>query len=91
MSTDSSGVPLLSERLREFTDADLDMRIRQNLPGSIIYGQCVEERRRREYEALKKHHWTVTPGFWVSVVAAIFAAIAAWPVIRDWFSLPRPR
>ena len=34
---------------------------------------------------LKKAHWTLTPGFWVTVAAMVFAAIAAWPVIREWF------
>jgi hypothetical protein len=33
---------------------------------------------------LKKPHWTVTPGFWVAFAAMVFAAIAAWPVIREW-------
>jgi hypothetical protein len=31
-----------------------------------------------------KHHWSVTPGFWVAFAAMVFAAIAAWPVIREW-------
>ena len=33
----------------------------------------------------QKHHWTTTPGFWVSVLIMIFAGIAAFPVIRDKF------
>jgi hypothetical protein len=33
----------------------------------------------------RKPHWTITPAFIVGLLAMIFAAIAAWPVIRDWF------
>lgn len=29
-------------------------------------------------------HWTQSWGFWVSVIAALAALIAAWPVIKDW-------
>src|SRR5438552_2908549 len=27
-------------------------------------------------------HWTATWGFWVTVLACLFAAIAAWPVLK---------
>jgi hypothetical protein len=39
---------------------------------------------------LKELHWTVTPSFIVLLLTMIFAAIAAWPVIREWIpnSLP---
>lgn len=79
-----SGANSRGKRPSEFTDEELELRIQQGLPGSIIYDHCVEERRRRQLDSLKKPHWSITPGFWVAVVAAIFAAIAAWPVIRDW-------
>ena len=36
-------------------------------------------------EASERVHWTVTPGFIVAVLAMIFAAIAAWPVLLSWF------
>src|SRR5262245_53671129 len=32
----------------------------------------------------RKPHWTTAPMFWVTVLALIFAALAAWPVIRGW-------
>jgi hypothetical protein len=35
-------------------------------------------------EAGPEPHWSTVPMFWVAVGALIFAAIAAWPVIRDW-------
>jgi len=31
---------------------------------------------------LKKPHWSVTPTFIITFLAMLFAAIAAWPVIR---------
>ena len=36
-------------------------------------------------------HWTVTPGFIIGVLAMVFAAIAAWPVIHDWLQKSPPR
>ncbi len=36
----------------------------------------------------RKSHWTDTPTFIISLLALLFAAIAAWPVIRDWFPKP---
>ena len=35
-------------------------------------------------------HWSVTPGFIVGVLAMLFAAIAAWPVVREWFQASPP-
>jgi hypothetical protein len=32
----------------------------------------------------KKEHWSLTPSFFVLCATAIFAAIAAWPIIHDW-------
>lgn len=34
---------------------------------------------------LKKPHWSLAPSFIVAVLAMLFAAIAAFPVIRSWF------
>lgn len=41
-----------------------------------IHAQLVE---------LKKPHWSLTPVFIVAVLAMLFAAISAWPVIRELF------
>lgn len=41
----------------------------------------VEER----LDKLRTPHRIFIIGFWVSVATMIFAAIAAWPVIREWF------
>jgi hypothetical protein len=44
----------------------------------------------RRHQELKKPHWTATPNFWVAVLAMIFAAIAACPVVREWFQPSAP-
>jgi len=38
---------------------------------------------------LKKPHWSLTPSFIVILLTMLFAAIAAWPIIRAWFQ-PSP-
>jgi len=35
-------------------------------------------------------HWTLIPAFWVLVATMIFAAIAAYPVILEWFQSSPP-
>lgn len=35
---------------------------------------------------IKKHHWTLTPTFWVTVITAVAACIAAFPVVKEWIS-----
>lgn len=51
-----------------------------------LHGEVMEEHRKLKssVDELREPHWTMTPSFWVSVAAMIFAAIAAWPVIRAW-------
>jgi hypothetical protein len=39
---------------------------------------------------LKKPHWSLTPVFIVTTLAMLFAAIAAWPVIREWIQSSPP-
>ena len=48
-------------------------------------------------EAAAQPHWTTTPNFWITVcgfvvafLSMIFAAIAAWPVIKEWIHKPSP-
>lgn len=41
-------------------------------------------------QKLHKPHWTVNPGFLVISLTMIFAAIAAWPVVREWIPAFRP-
>jgi len=44
---------------------------------------------RKAAQAALKPHWSITPGFIVGVLAMIFAAIAAWPVIQGWIPAAR--
>jgi hypothetical protein len=39
---------------------------------------------RRAIEKGPKAHWSQAPGFWVAVVAAIAALVAAWPIVHGW-------
>ena len=41
-------------------------------------------------QRLGKPHWSLTPGFVVILLTMIFAAIAAWPVIREWLPASQP-
>lgn len=36
--------------------------------------------------ASPKHHWSLSPAFIVACITMILAAIAAWPIVRDWFA-----
>ena len=44
----------------------------------------------RTAAASERVHWSVTPGFIVGVLAMLFAAIAAWPTVREWFQSAPP-
>jgi hypothetical protein len=44
----------------------------------------------RAAEASERVHWTITPGFIVGVLAMLFAAIAAWPTVREWLQSVPP-
>ncbi|MFA6443730.1 MAG: hypothetical protein WCV99_15445 [Sterolibacterium sp.] len=51
----------------------------------------IEETREKARHAellaeIRKHHWSVTPGFWVGVVAMVAACIAAYGVL-----VPQPQ
>ena len=51
---------------------------------------AVAERTKRQLNRLSEPHWTITPGFVIGVLAMVFAAIAAWPVIREWLPAALP-
>jgi hypothetical protein len=38
-------------------------------------------------KAIEAPHWTMTPGFWVTVGGFLLAGLAAW---FAWLSIPRP-
>lgn len=39
------------------------------------------ERHAALVRAIATPHWSQTPGFWVAVIAAVAAVVAAWPVV----------
>jgi len=53
--------------------------------GHVNYAQLTQRLIAIRLEKLKKPHWSVVPLFWVSVIAAVAACIAAWPVISVFF------
>jgi hypothetical protein len=75
----------------EATDDELDEYILGQIRNPSFREMALAERGKRHFKHLSKPHWTTTPNFWLTVVAVIvaflsmiFAAIAAWPVIREW-------
>lgn len=64
---------------------ELEGFIAQSSPNLTIHKRAIVERDRRYATMARKPHWTITPGFIIAVLAMIFSAIAAWPVIQSWF------
>ena len=64
-------IPKMSEsELEEFFDsAEFDTR---------GYNYALQLLTAKRLKQLKKHHWSVTPLFWVSVVGAVAAVVAAY-------------
>jgi hypothetical protein len=86
---EGESVPLSAQEVSEKSEAELE-----NILDSAPYGHmdrnlAFEELTRRRLRSVSRRHWTVTFGFWIAVAAMVFAAIAAWPVIREWI-LPAP-
>lgn len=71
------------------SDESLERIIRGAGAGSPAHVAAYAEVQRRHNARIlarvSNPHWTLTPAFWVGVLILIFAAIAAWPVIREWF------
>jgi len=73
------------EEISKMSDGDLEKYLDSAAFGSMNRHLALEELTRRRLRSISKPHWTLTPAFWVIVATMIFAAIAAWPVIRDFF------
>ena len=63
---------MTDQELRQLLKEDMDMGL-----GLAI----IREMSARDMKRLSRPHWSVTPLFWVSVVAAVSACIAAYPVL----------
>jgi len=76
----------------ESTDEQLDEYILRtsNSNSAGLHRMALAERNKRQFNHLKKPHWTMTPGFIVGFLAMVFAAIAAWPVIQRWIPASQP-
>ena len=68
------------------SDAELEEYLNIVPAGHLLRIVAYEELSRRRLRSIAAGHWTTTPAFWVTVAALIFAMIAAWPVLRGWFS-----
>jgi hypothetical protein len=70
------------------SDEELKRTLEAAGMGSPARTDALAELQRRQTERLLGHvstpHWTITPLFIVAVLTLVFAAIAAWPVVRDW-------
>ena len=74
----------------EATDEQLDEYISKVGGNEVLHRAALSERARRQFKHLSKPHWTITPGFIIGFLAMVFAAIAAWPVIREWIQFAPP-
>ena len=74
--------------LSQESDEALEQAIKNASAGSSAHTAAYAEIQRRHTARILTHvstpHWTLTPAFIIAVLILIFAAIAAWPVIRDW-------
>ena len=50
----------------------LDVREREMITNALVL---------KKLDRIRDPHWTLTPAFWVAVVAALAACIAAYPVL----------
>src|SRR5580704_8714416 len=70
------------------TKKDIDEFLALTGDSEAFQSMALSELQRRH--ANKKPHWTMTPGFIVMIITMVFAAIAAWPVIRQWIPASQP-
>ena len=78
---------MTDEELIGITVHPLNNVIHKKAKAELLKRQIQRENER--HIDLKKPHWSLTPSFIVILLTMLFAAIAAWPVIRSWFQ-PSP-
>jgi hypothetical protein len=66
---------------KELREINVDTRFQAGTTGWIIQQEL-------QARAVRRGHWTLTPAFVIGFLTMIFAAIAAWPIVRDWISTP---
>jgi hypothetical protein len=66
------------------TNEELEAIIEKQ-PDAFTLQEAITELNFRHLKALKVPHWTATWGFWVTLVAAVAACIAAYPIVESWF------
>jgi hypothetical protein len=75
-----------------FTDANLETYIAAGITNSVKYAAAIQVRNERQLARentlhaellaeIKRPHWSVTPTFWVGVIAMVAACIAAYGVL----------
>jgi hypothetical protein len=69
-----------AKELRKLTKEQLLARYRSGL-SEIEAETVLAEIRARITQEVERPHWSTVPGFWISVVAAVAACIAAYPVL----------
>lgn len=74
----------IREWLRTASLEDVEGFIAGSSPVHSIHRHAINERDRRYALRAREPHWTVTPGLIIGFLAMVFAAIAAWPVVREW-------
>jgi len=77
---------LSSKQIKEFSDEDLVAILtgEKNIGGMLplpLQSILTNELLTRSIKASSTPHWTTKAGFWVTVIAAFAACIAAYPVI----------
>jgi hypothetical protein len=73
------------EELARMSESALEDFLNTGEHGTRERQFALEELQRRRLGSIAKPHWTLTPMFWIALVGAVFAGIAAWPVIRGFF------
>ena len=70
------------ERIRNLSDEALRQEYFRTGGAGVIADLLQQEVAFRT--ARPKHHWSLTPALCIACLTMIFAAIAAWPIVKDW-------
>ena len=83
-----------NNKYKEMTDEQLTAKVNNRLFTNSKEGEMAAELFKRQLKRedkrlikLKEPHWSLTPLFIVAILTMIFAAIAAYPIIKEWIQL----